>query len=301
MNFLRLSDYLISPIFQDDDIIAIDKPYGFNTHTNESKVGNEDYVAHGLIEMFERQLGMPLFIVHRLDQTTTGVVIFAKSPEAAKKYAQYFFDKQVKKTYWFITGDKSQKSTFDIDEDIIHKGKDLPSQTGFNLIKRVPGFEFWEARPLTGRNHQIRIHAKAAGIPLLGDQKYDGKKFPFLCLHNRKIEFPNGISIEAKPPVYFEDLSILDDLHLAVALHESDRRQRLFKATADSDQTYRLVHKVNESNDSGYNLDQFGKVLVLSWFEKSWQERHSLGFSKLSQVLGKPILVKLMGNEKSNA
>ena len=84
MNFLRLNDKLLSVLFEDSEIIAIDKAYGINTHTNESKVGNTDFFQDGLIEIFEKNLKIKLYIVHRLDQTTTGVIVFAKSPESAK-------------------------------------------------------------------------------------------------------------------------------------------------------------------------------------------------------------------------
>ena len=96
MNFLRLPDFLLSTLYEDNEIVAVDKPYGINSHTNDSKIGNSNFIQDGLIEIFEKQRGERLYIIHRLDQTTSGVIIFARSPEAAKKYAAYFFDRQVK-------------------------------------------------------------------------------------------------------------------------------------------------------------------------------------------------------------
>ena len=103
MNFLRLQDKLLSVLFENDDIIAIDKPYGFNAHTNDSKIEHSEFIQDGLIEIYEKQMGIKLHIIHRLDQTTTGVMIFGKSADSAKKYAEYFFNRLVKKTYLFIT------------------------------------------------------------------------------------------------------------------------------------------------------------------------------------------------------
>ncbi len=265
MNFLRLHDPLLSILFEDDDIIAIDKPYGFNAHTNDSKIEHSDFIQDGLIEIYEKNFKIKLHIIHRLDQTTTGVMIFGKSQDSAKKYAQFFFDRQVQKTYWFITDKKSENnelghesnSTFKIDENIIHKGKDYDALTDFKLINKNSGFELWQAEPHTGRNHQIRIHAQAAHISLLGDEKYGGSDFPFLCLHNCKIEFPNGIIVESHPPEHFKNLELLKNKKTAEIAFEADRRRRLF-SKADRNQCFRLFHQKNKFKNQDFVIDQFG-------------------------------------------
>ena len=258
MKFLRLPDILLSTLFEDDDIIAIYKPYGLNAHTNDSKLEHSDAVQDGLIEMYEKQRGSRLHIIHRLDQTTTGVMIFGKSAESAKKYAEYFFNRQVKKTYLFVTKNKSEKKSYLINQQIIHKAKELDAETDLKFIKKSDNFELWQANPHTGRNHQIRIHSQVAGISILGDEKYEGHAFPFLCLHNWRIEFPNGVVILSKPPVYFENLSLLDRAASAVKFFEADRRERLF-SQAGRNQCFRLGHK-----DSVFTLDQFGETICVS-------------------------------------
>lgn len=293
MNFLRLNDYLLSVLFEDSEIIAIDKPYGINSHTNDSKIGNSDFIQDGLIEIYEKQLGKKLHIVHRLDQTTSGVIIFAKSQEAAKKYAAFFFDRQVKKTYWFITASKSKKDNYEIDQAIIHKAKELEAKTLLSCLNKTNAFELWQANPLTGRNHQIRIHAKAAEIPIIGDEKYGGAAFPFLCLHNHKIEFPNGLVLKSKAPIYFEDLNLLEDQILAKTIFESDRRLRLFSKADLQDQCFRLVHG---KENFGFTIDLFGKIPVLSSYNEDWNESDNKTFSHFASLIGKPILVRLMHN-----
>ncbi|MEK6628165.1 MAG: class I SAM-dependent methyltransferase [Bdellovibrionota bacterium] len=299
MNFLRLNDYLLSILFEDDEILAIDKPYGINSHTNDAKTSptsssdvHTDDISDGLIEIYEKQLKRKLHIVHRLDQTTTGVIIFAKSQEAAKKYAEYFFNREVKKTYLFITAAQTQQESFFIDQSIVHKAKELEASTEFSVLKKSEKFSLWQANPLTGRNHQIRIHAKAAEIPIIGDEKYGGYNFPFLSLHNHKIEFPNGIIIKSAPPKYFEDLNLLENQILVKALFETDRRTRLFSATSQWDQCFRLVH----NKDSGFTIDQFGKVLMLSSYNEDWAESDTKTFSYFSSYIKKPILVRKMHN-----
>jgi 23S rRNA (cytosine1962-C5)-methyltransferase len=293
MKFLRLPDSLPSSLFENDDILAIDKPYGFNAHTNDSKIEHSEFIQDGLIEIYEKHIGKKLHIVHRLDQTTTGVMIFGKSVESAKKYAEFFFNRQVKKTYWFLTKSKSAKPSFLIDQEILHKGKELDAKTQLSLMEKSPSFELWKANPFTGRNHQIRIHAKAAGIPILGDIKYGGMAFPFLCLHNHQIEFPNGIVITSQPPIYFENTGLLEDATLTKALFETDRRLRLFSFFGDRDQCFRLVHNKNNSADPGFTIDQFGKVLVLSWYKDVWGDTELRKFTYFSTSMNKPIIVRL--------
>lgn len=293
MNFLRLPDRLLSVLFEDDDIIAIDKPYGFNAHTNDSKIEHSDFIQDGLIEMFEKQLGIKLCIVHRLDQTTTGVMIFGKSVESAKKYAEFFFNRQVKKTYLFVTRSKSQETSFLVDKEILHKGRELDAKTNLSFLRSSKVFSLWQANPFTGRNHQIRIHAQHSNISILGDSKYDGAEFPFLCLHNHKIEFPNGIVICSQPPVYFENLELLEDLILARAFFEIDRRSRLFGFTGQEDQCFRLVHSINQAREPGFTIDQFGKILILNWQKERWGDAEIRKFTSLAMALNKAIVVRL--------
>tara|TARA_B110001454_G_scaffold213372_1_gene231434 strand:- start:14670 stop:16253 length:1584 start_codon:yes stop_codon:yes gene_type:complete len=289
MDFLRLNDDLISVLFEDDDIIAIDKPYGFNAHTNDAKADHGVAIQDGLIEIFEKNRGSSLHIIHRLDQTTTGVMIFGKSVESAKKYADYFLHRQVKKTYWFVTDRKSNKQKFVIDQAIVHKAKELEAKTELNFLKSAHGFELWQANPYTGRNHQIRIHAEAAGLSLLGDEKYGGSRFSFLTLHNHKIQFPNGIQIESKPPVYFEKLEILKDPVLTTFYFEADRRQRLFKNADES--CYRIVNHLNGAKEPGFSLDKFGRVLILNWYKEAWLPSDEATWSQVSKELRMPIWV----------
>ncbi len=303
MNFLRLDDFLPTVLFEDSDILAIDKPYGFNSHTNDSKLEHSEFVQDGLIEIYEKHFRIRLHIIHRLDQTTTGVMIFGKSVEAAKKYAEFFFNRQVKKTYIFLTKSKSLKPSFQMDLAIVHKGKDLQAETQLSLLKKSDEFELWQAKPLTGRNHQIRIHAKAAQIPILGDTKYGGAPFPFLCLHNHQISFPNGIIISSRPPIFFNDMSLLKDLVLTRAFFEADRRQRLFSESSDLDQCFRLVHMAKDSANLGFSIDQFGKVLLLNWNREKWTDSETRKFTYFSSIIGKPIIVQLNldKNETSGA
>jgi 23S rRNA G2069 N7-methylase RlmK/C1962 C5-methylase RlmI len=301
MKFLRLEEPLLSVLFEDEDIIAVDKPYGFNTHTNDSKIEHSEFIQDGLIEMLEKQRGQRLHIIHRLDQTTTGVIIFGKSAESAKKYAEFFFNREVKKTYWFITASKSAKAEFLIEDAILHKGKELEAKTQLNLLKKFKAFELWQAKPFTGRNHQIRIHARAAGISILGDPKYEGREFAFLCLHNHKIEFPNKIIVTSKPPAYFEEMSFLEDQTLSKILFEADRRFRLYSFSVPKDQCFRLVHGKSTASETGFSVDQFGEHLVLNWPKEFLHDQDAKRFTSFSKWLNKPLMVRMQKAKKFDA
>lgn len=291
MKFLRLSDDLLSVLFEDDDIVAIDKAYGYNAHTNDAKSEHGEAIQDGLIEIYEKHLGQKLHIIHRLDQTTTGVMIFGKSLEAQKKYADYFFNRQVRKTYWFVTLFGRSSSSVTVDNPIVHKGKELEAKTDFKLLKSENGFHLWQASPHTGRNHQIRIHAQEAGLSLWGDVKYGGQSNSFLCLHNHKIVFPNGVTIVSKPPRYFENLNWLRDSLISRVFFEVDRRERFFKTQSEC-QCFRLVHQVNSSKEAGFVLDQLGSFLILNWFADQWTAAHEKSWTLISAELKKPIWVQ---------
>ncbi len=298
MNFLRLPDPLLSVLFEDEDIIAIDKPYGLNAHTNDSKAEHGAAIQDGLIEIYEKQLGKKLHIIHRLDQTTTGVMIFGKSMDSAKKYAAFFLNKEVKKTYLFITKNISKSEHLIISKPIVHKGKELDATTDLIWLSTKGSFSLWQASPHTGRNHQIRLHAQAAGLSILGDSKYEGWDFPFLCLHNREIQFPNGIVVKSNPPLYFDNLEWLNDPELVIALFEIDRRCRLFQRDPNSDKCYRLVHNKNGSEVPGYTLDDYGQALILNWYRPKWIQIEENKFRQLSKILGKSIIVYVVADKR---
>lgn len=300
MKFIRLPDYLLSVLYQDDDIVAIDKPYGINAHTNDSKIEHSEFIQDGLIEIFEKQLGQKLHIIHRLDQTTTGVMIFGRSVESAKKYADFFFNRLVKKKYWFITQGHTTNASVTIDQKIVHKAKELEALTDFKHLEKYGVYNLWEALPHTGRNHQIRIHAKAAGLSILGDEKYGGAAYDFLMLHNCEIKFPNGVTITSRPPTYFTDLSVLQAPLLAKILFECDRRQRLFSNVMASDECLRLA-QIKTGKEMMLTLDQFGKVLVLNWYKETVSNSEKDIFSSVAERLQKDIFAKFrtLGENKN--
>lgn len=192
---VELPNGVVIPIlYEDASTLAIDKPAGWmcaptnwqSTGRNlqaalESSVNHRDYWAHSRNINFLR-------FVHRLDADTSGVLLLAKSAGAMKALSELFQSRAVEKIYLaVVVGEvdedrwicelpigqvKGRRGVMKIDET--EEGDAL---TEFRTLQRRAGFSLVEARPLTGRTHQIRLHLKASGHPVLNDPIY-GKGEP---------------------------------------------------------------------------------------------------------------------------
>jgi 23S rRNA (cytosine1962-C5)-methyltransferase len=262
------------------DLVFIDKPSGFSTHS-------PDLGKRGACEIYEKQLGSRLYVAHRLDKTTTGCLALARTPQAATELTELFQSRDVKKKYLFLTANRSVDHELECQQDI--EGK--PASTRFRRVKRSPFFELWEAWPLTGRAHQIRIHASHIGLPILGDPTYGGANFPHLCLHAAELSIPGYDVCSSPPPVFMERLGLLKDRVLVSWLSEMDRRQRLFGFLQNRHQCLRLVHLPQ------LRIDQFGDQLWIYWyFDKDPSEDDLQRFEFLGGLLKKEWCLRKMQN-----
>jgi pseudouridine synthase, RluA family len=216
-------------LFSDDSILAVDKPAGILSIPDRY-----DPDAPVAASMLRSQWGK-LLVVHRLDKDTSGILLYARTPEAHKALSAAFESRSVSKVYralvrgspdWDETscdlplrpdGDRLHRTVVDA-----HKGK--YSVTAFTVLSRYPGggsltgSALVEARPETGRTHQVRVHLAALGFPCLCDPLYgDGQPLllsklkrrwkgdPFderpllsrAALHALSVEFPHPLSGEA--------------------------------------------------------------------------------------------------------
>jgi RluA family pseudouridine synthase len=178
-------------LHSDDSLLAIDKTAGILSIPDRW-----DPEAPDALTELKASWGK-LFVVHRLDKDTSGVLVFARSAEAHKSMSEAFESRSVSKVYralvhgspaWDETacelplrpdGDKLHRTVVDM-----HKGK--PSATSFSVIARYKDHALVEARPLTGRTHQIRVHLATLGHPCLCDPLYgDGRPFLLSKLKKR--------------------------------------------------------------------------------------------------------------------
>lgn len=173
-------------IYEDDNLLVINKPAGLAVHAGSG-------VALGLIEAL-RQLRPHdefLELVHRLDRATSGCLLLAKNRPALLKVQEQLTSLTLEKNYLaWVLGDwpaklteinqplekhtTAQGDTFirPITKTAAHGKKPKPALTHFKLLDSKQGLSLIQASPITGRTHQIRVHAQAAGFPLVGDPKY---------------------------------------------------------------------------------------------------------------------------------
>ena len=193
-------------LHEDKDILVVEKPAGLLTIGTER---NKSRTVHYLLNDYVRK-GNPksrnrVYVVHRLDQDTSGILLFAKS-EPAKKFLQEHWE-QTDKYYLAIvqgqlTPEEGTISTY-LAENTAHKvystadtTKGKLSRTAYKVVKKTKALSLLEIHLLTGRKHQIRVHFAEKGHPVVGDSKYGRGKIGSkrLALHARSIIFTHPFS-----------------------------------------------------------------------------------------------------------
>ncbi|HTN72341.1 MAG TPA: RluA family pseudouridine synthase [Methylomirabilota bacterium] len=210
-------------IHEDRDILVVDKPSGLltiGTDTEKSRTAYfilTNYVRKGFAKSKNR-----IFIVHRLDRDTSGILVFAKSEDAKLSLQSRW--RETRKKYLAVVHGRCEKraetiSTY-LAENRAHgvystsdtrKGK--LSHTAYKVLKQIGDFALLEVYPLTGRKHQIRVHLAGIGHPVVGDQRYGkgNKAHHRLALHAKSISFRHPFSgeqltFETRVPAYFSQL-----------------------------------------------------------------------------------------------
>jgi|TARA_B100001996_G_scaffold186970_1_gene143015 23S rRNA pseudouridine955/2504/2580 synthase len=208
-------------IYEDDEILVINKPHGIAVQGG-SKINKH---IDGLLQSSYKSLQPRL--VHRIDKETSGILLVALNRKIADFLSYSFREKKITKYYWAITyGNLSEKSGV-IDKRIKRKNSNTYTDALTKYTKYMnfnDKLNFMIYKPITGRNHQIRIHSYDLGVPILGDKKYgynldDNKK---LHLHSKSIEFfhPNGkkMYFEADLPPHMQETWNLYNLPYEVKL-----------------------------------------------------------------------------------
>jgi len=177
-------------IAKTDDWIAIDKPAGMPTQpTHDRRVRSLEELLR--IEYRE------IYLLHRLDTPTSGVVLFARNRESAARLSQLFASGAIRKTYLAVT-DPPIASEIVIDTPI--DGKDALTIVRCDEATAAARPPYSEIEIKTGRTHQIRIHLASIGHPIRGDRRYGGSPAPRLMLHAWKLEHESIGSLTAPPP-----------------------------------------------------------------------------------------------------
>ena len=229
---LKAQNIPIEIIYEDSDIIVVNKPKGMVVHPAN---GNPDgTLVNAIMAICKDSLSgiggeIRPGIVHRIDKDTSGLLIVAKNDNAHVKMSEQIKNHEVKKTYIALVRGVFKENEATIDMPIGRSTSDTKKMavnkngknaiTHIKVLKRFDKYTLLKVNIETGRTHQIRVHLSHIGYPIVGDYTYSNGKNEFdvigQCLHAQKLEFKHPITqkdmcLEAELPQYFKD--ILDKL-----------------------------------------------------------------------------------------
>lgn len=231
-------------LYEDSDCAVLNKPAGLVVHTDgrTKEPTLSDWVmkrypeAEGVGEPIKLSDGTIIpkhGIVHRLDRETSGAIVVARNANAFANLKEQFQNRTIKKTYrTFVYGELKHEDGI-IDRPIGRSTSDFrrwsasggargtvrEAVTAYRVLARGGGYSYIEALPKTGRTHQIRVHMKALGYPVVGDRLYAGDRsntlgFARTALHALAIEFktPSGKVMRAEAPLPADFLAAVAEI-----------------------------------------------------------------------------------------
>lgn len=210
----------LQELYSDAHLLVLDKPAGLPIHPTAR-------YHHGTLVSQLKERGVDAYPAHRLDRETSGIVVCTRTLEASQRLMEAFSGGEVHKQYLAVV-EGSPPDTYAVDAPIA-EGTELiriavridpegkPAQTRFAVEKRFGAFALVRAFPQTGRQHQIRIHSREAGFPIVGDKMYgpdpgyfdrfarqcledeawDALRLPRHALHAARIEFQHPVEKKA--------------------------------------------------------------------------------------------------------
>lgn len=224
-------------IFEDKDVIVLDKPAGLLVHPIRDE---NNTLVNGLLAHYPaiKNVGDPPSgglrpgIVHRLDKDTSGLLVAAKNNDSFQYLKKQFQERKIQKKYLALVHGKVKDEKGTITKVISASKNDYRRKTTFlddkakraitkyRVIKYFKDFTLLEAAPETGRTHQIRVHLASIGHPIAGDQQYKFKrqippknlKRQFLHARCLKFRLPNGKMVEFKSELPSDLKKVLDFL-----------------------------------------------------------------------------------------
>lgn len=225
---LKAQNIPIEIIYEDNDIIVVNKPKGLVVHPAN---GNPDgTLVNAIMAICKDSLSgiggeIRPGIVHRLDKDTSGILIIAKNDQAHINMSEQIKNREVKKTYIALVRGIVKENEATIDMPIARSKQDRKKMavdkngkqaiTHIRVLKRYDDCTLLEVNIETGRTHQIRVHLAEIGYPVVGDMVYSNGKNRFgiegQCLHAKSLDFKHPITgkqmhLEAELPEYFKEI-----------------------------------------------------------------------------------------------
>ena len=203
-------------IYRDADLIVINKPAGLAVQGGSKIKVSVDDIMPKVLEASDTWFTQtPIHkLVHRLDKETSGILLIALNNHTAQDLARAFKEHNVEKKYLAILTGKVSISNGRIASIIDKEQNNIQEDnaiTNYKVLSKKSHASFVEFRPITGKTHQLRLHALELGFPILGDSKYDPElqniKSTNLHLHAAEISFPyqgSFLKIKADLPEYFK-------------------------------------------------------------------------------------------------
>jgi len=275
-------------IFEDEHLLAVHKPAGWNTHAPAPYAGEGvyDWLKH------REPRWSSLAILHRLDKETSGVLVFGKTPLANRSLTEQFARREVRKTYLLLTDREMPAREFTAKSTLLRVGETYASRPSGELAETrfiplpdpgsagvppagsggvsppvpspgetlgepagvpsaLPGsWQALRAEPLTGRTHQIRVHAAEHGFPILGDTLYGGTPAGRVFLHAAEIAFRHPATQAPVRLVAPVDFGAEPRLALRTAVVEPEATN-----------AFRLLHGASDGWP-GWHVDRLGEFLL---------------------------------------
>ena len=212
----------IEILYRDAEMVAIDKPSGLAVHRGWARA--ERYAMTGLRDA----LGQWVYPVHRLDQSASGVLLFGLSPEAARALSRQFEQREVKKRYLaLVRGSLDDRLLIDHPLKPERGDTAQPASTEVARLAQYGRYAWVEARPLTGRLHQIRRHLKHVSCPIIGDVRYGKGE------HNRLFRERYGLHRLALHAAELCLKSVADERSLSIEAPLARELERVLQKLAD--------------------------------------------------------------------
>jgi len=200
---IESQDIALDIVYEDDDLLIVNKPYGMVTHPAPGNYSSTlvNALTHHCEQLSDVNQPLRPGIVHRLDKDTSGLLLVAKNNQAHMKLAKQFKDHSIKRKYIALVNGEVEFDEGSVEVPLgrhprmrekmaVTFRKSREAKTNYKVLKRFKGFTLLELIPETGRTHQLRVHLAHLGHPILGDKKYGRTKVKCrLALHAKSIGF----------------------------------------------------------------------------------------------------------------